>query len=200
MAPSPPQAELSPNIIIPLTAVLPLLCSAHPDVSTRHITFCIVGHVFQLTPSVLRFQILRDHVSPSEDSSPYMRTVAIGLVKEAVSEVASHPKTENVFASPFLLQAIGPHVFRLGPLVFLDSRAIGGVDALKDSPEPSRLVGCLNLYYILLSRDVDNKVRVFLYYVTSLGVQRDPGTVQSTDSSLLAPIRSALGKWNAGGY
>ena len=103
MAPSPPQAELSPNIIIPLTAVLPSLCSAHPDASTRHITFHIVGHVFQLTPSVLRLQILRDLVSPSEDASPYMCTVAIRLVKEAVSEVASHPKTESVFASPFLL-------------------------------------------------------------------------------------------------
>jgi hypothetical protein len=169
IAPSPPQTELSPDIIIPLTTVLPLLCSAHPDASTRHITFRILGHVLQLTPSVLRLQILRDLVSPSEDASPYMRTAAIGLVKEAVLEAVSHPKTENVFASPFLLQTIGPHVFRLDPSVLLDS--IGEVDALKDSPEPARLVECLNLYYILLSRDVDNRVRVFLYYVTSLGVQ-----------------------------
>ena len=168
-ASSPPQAELSPDIIIPLTTVLPLLCSAHPDASTRHIIFRILGHVLQLTPSVLRLQILRDLVSPSEDSSPYMRTAAIGLVKEAVLEAVPHPKTENVFASPLLLQTIGPHVFRLDPPALLDS--IGGVDALKDNPEPARLVECLNLYYILLSRDVDNRVRVFLYYITSLGVQ-----------------------------
>ncbi len=128
-APSSPQAELSPDIIIPLTTVLPLLCGAHPDASTRHITFRILGHVLQLTPSVLRLQILRDLVSPSEDTSPYMRTAAIGLVKEAVS----------------------------------------GVDTLKDSPEPARLVECLNLYYILLLRDVDNRVRMFLYYAASLG-------------------------------
>ena len=160
-APSPPQAELSPDICIPLTTVLPLLCSVHPDSSTRHITFRILAHVLQLTPSVLRLQILRDLVSPSEDSSPYMRTAAIGLVKEAVLEAVSHPKTENVFASPFLLQTIGPHVFRLEPPTLLES--IGGVDALKDNPEPARLVECLNLYYILLSRDVDNRVRVFLY-------------------------------------
>ncbi len=166
-APSSPQAELSPDIIIPLTTVLPLLCGAHPDASTRHITFRILGHVLQLTPSVLRLQILRDLVSPSEDTSPYMRTAAIGLVKEAVLEAVSHPKTENVFASPFLLQTIGPHVFRLDPLVLLDS--ISGVDTLKDSPEPARLVECLNLYYILLLRDVDNRVRMFLYYVASLG-------------------------------
>lgn len=167
VAPSSPQAELSPDIIIPLTTVLPLLCSAHPDSSIRHITFRILGHVLQLTPSVLRLQILRDLVSPSEDASPYMRTAAIGLVKEAVLEAVSHPKTENVFASPFLLQTIGPHVFRLDPPTLLDS--IGGVDALKDSPEPARLVGCLNLYYILLSRDVDNRVRVFLCCFKSLG-------------------------------
>ena len=83
MAPSPPQTELSPDIIIPLTTVLPLLCSAHPDASTRHITFRILGHVLQLTPSVLRLQILRDLVSPSEDASPYMRTAAIGACKRS---------------------------------------------------------------------------------------------------------------------
>ena len=179
MAPSPPQAGLSADIIIPLTTVLPLLCSAHPDASTRHITFRILGHVLQLTPSVLRLQILRDLVSPSEDASPYMRTAAIGLVKEAVLEAVSHPKTENVFASPFLLQTIGPHVFCLDPPVLLDS--IGGIDALKDSPEPARLVACLNLYYILLSRDVDNRVRVFQYYFTLLG------------SELMGAIRQELG-------
>lgn len=175
-APSPPQAELSPDIIIPLTTVLPLLCSAHPDASTRHITFRILGQVLQLTSSVLRLQILRDLVSPSDDASPYMRTAAIGLVKDAVLEAVSHPETENVFASPFLLQTIGPHVFRLDPTVLLDS--IGGVDALKDSPEPARLVGCLNLYYILLSRDVDNRVRVFLYYVTSLWDSQQMGAIR----------------------
>jgi uncharacterized protein YAP/Alf4/glomulin family len=158
--PSTPQAELSPDIIIPLTTVLPLLCSAHPDASTRHITFRILGHVLHLAPSTLRLQILCDLVSPSEDASPYMRTAAIGLVKEAVLEAFSLPKMENVnvFASPFLLQTIGPHVFRLDPPDLLGSIE---VDEFKDSPEPTRLVGCLNLYYILLSRDVDNRVRVF---------------------------------------
>jgi hypothetical protein len=161
---TPPQTELSPDIIIPLTTVLPFMCSAHPDASTRHMAFRILGHVLQLAPSVLRLHILRDLVSPSEDASPHMRTAAIGLVKEAVIEALSHPKTENVFASPFLLQTIGPHVFHLDPPNLLAS--ISGVDALKDSPEPSRLVGCLNLYYILLSRDMDNRVRVF--YITAL--------------------------------
>jgi hypothetical protein len=93
-----------------------------------------------------------------------MRTAAIGLVKEAVIEALLHPKTENVFASSFLIQTIGPHVFRLDPPNLLAS--ISGVDALKDSPEPPRLVECLNLYYILLSRDTENRVRVS--YITVL--------------------------------
>jgi hypothetical protein len=170
----PPREELSPDIIIPLTTVLPLVCSAHPDAVTRHITFRILGHVLQLAPSVLRLQILCDLVSPSEDASPFMRTAAIGLLKEAVLDALSHPETENVFATPFLLQTIGPLVFRLDPPSLLAS--IAGVDALKDSPEPARLVGCLNLYYILLLRDVDNRVRAF--YITLLRDSEEMGAVR----------------------
>jgi len=155
----PPQTELPPDIIIPLTTILPPLCSAHPEAPTRHATFRILGRVLQLAPSVLSLQILRDLVSPSEDTSPYMRSAAIGLIKEAVLEALSCPKAENVFASPLLLQTIGPHVFRLDPPDLLTS--IASVEELKSSPEPARLVECLNLYYILLSRDVDNRVRVF---------------------------------------
>jgi hypothetical protein len=103
-----------------------------------------------------------------------MRTAAIGLVKEAVLDALSHPKTENVFASPLVLQTIGPHVFRLDPPSLLDS--IAGDDALKDNPEPARLVGCLNLYYILLSRDMDNRVRVF--YITLFRGSEEMGAVR----------------------
>jgi len=177
-----PQAELSPDIIIPLTTILPCLCSAHPDASTRHIMFRILGRVLQLAPSVLRLHILRDLVSPSEDVSPYMRTAAIGLVKEAVLEALSYPNTENVFASPLLLQTIGPHVFRLDPPDLLTS--IASVDELKNRPEPARLVECLNLYYVLLLRDRDNRTGI-----------RDTGTKGSVESSFLAPVRLALGKW-----
>ncbi|KAI0305271.1 hypothetical protein B0F90DRAFT_1702996 [Multifurca ochricompacta] len=158
--------ELSSDFIIPLTTVLPWLCSAHPDASTRHITLRILSQVLHLTPSVLRLQILRDLLSPSEYLSPYMRVTAIGLVKEAI------------------LDTIGPYVFRLD----LDSphtlASITGVDAFDDSPEPARLVECLGLYYILLLRDVDNRTGI-----------RDLGTVQSIESSLLRPIRSVLSKW-----
>jgi len=179
-----PETELTPDVIIPLTTVLPSLCSVHPDPSTRHITFRILGRVLQLAPSVLRLQILRDLVSPSEQGSPYMRIAGIGLVKEAALEALAYPEMENVFASPFLLQTIGPYVFRLDSQDIFGS--IGGVDELKDNPEPARLVECLNLYYVLLSRDVDNRTGI-----------RDHGTMRSIESSFLAPLRFALGKWNS---
>ena len=173
-ASSPPQTELSPDIIIPLTTVLPSLCSAHPDPSMRHITFRILGRVLQLTPSVLRLQILQDLVSPSEDASPHMRTAAIGLVKEAVLEALSSQQVENVFSTPLLLQTIGPYVFRLDSPNILAS--ITGIDALKNSPEPGRLVECLGLYYILLSRDVGNRVRIS--HITSLFSLKEMGAVR----------------------
>ena len=159
----PPQAELPDHIIIPLTTFLPSLCSAHPDAPTRHIAFRILARVLQIAPPMLRLQVLRDLISPSEDTSPHMRNAAIGLVKESVLEALSHPKTENVFASPFLLQTIGPHIFRLDSAELL--AAIGGVDASNNSPELARLVECLGLYYIFLLRDVENRVRLF--YVLS---------------------------------
>jgi Uncharacterised protein family, YAP/Alf4/glomulin len=179
-ASSPPQTELSPDIVIPLTTVLPLLCSAHPDSSMRHITFRILGRVLQLTPSVLRLQILQDLVSPSEDASPHMRTAAIGLVKEAVLEALSSQQVENVFSTPLLLQTIGPYVFRLDPPDILAS--ITGIDALKNSPEPGRLVECLGLYYILLSRDIGNRVRVS--YITSLFSLKEMGAVRPVSGIL----------------
>ena len=155
---SPPQAELPAHITFSLTTLLPSLCGVHPDASTRHIAFRILARVLQIAPPMLRLQVLRDLISPSEDTSPHMRTAAIGLVKESVLEALSHPKTENVFASPFLLQTIGPHIFRLDSPDLLV--AIGGPEAANDSPEPPRLIECLGLYYILLLRDVENRVRL----------------------------------------
>ncbi|KAH9038573.1 hypothetical protein EDB85DRAFT_2189476, partial [Lactarius pseudohatsudake] len=173
--------ELPAHIIIPLTTLLPSLCSAHPDASTRHISFRILARVLQIAPPMLRLQVLHDLMSPSEDTSPRMRNAAIGLVKDSVLEALSHPKTESVFASPFLLQTIGPYIFRLESPDLLAT--IDGVDASNDSPELARLVECLGLYYVLLLRDVENRTGV-----------RDPGTIRSVESSLLGPIRSALGE------
>lgn len=101
---------------------------------------------------------------------------------------------------------MGP--WKLGPPKLLAS--ISEVDALKKSPEPMRLVGCLSLYYILLSRDMDNSVPVF-YFTSLRGLEEmvqlelTPGSVQKcavvhSDSSLLVPTRSARGKWNSGEF
>ncbi|KAI9444189.1 hypothetical protein H4582DRAFT_1919943 [Lactarius indigo] len=173
--------ELPGHIIIPLTTFLPSLCSVHPDASTRHIAFRILARVLQIAPPMLRLQVLRDLISPSEGTSPHMRSAAIGLVKESVLEALSHPNRENVFASPFLLQTIGPYIFRLDSSDLLTT--IDGADASNDSPELARLVECLGLYYILLLRDVENRTGI-----------KDPGTIRSVESSLLGPIRSALGE------
>ncbi|KAI0264600.1 hypothetical protein BC834DRAFT_992654 [Gloeopeniophorella convolvens] len=182
VSPSPP--DLSPDIIVPLTTVLPPLCSAHPNPSTRHITFRILGRVLQLTPSILRLQILHDLISPTEDAFPHMRTAAIGLVKEATLEALSDGRN-NIFASPLLLQTIGPYVFHIDPPELLTS--LNSIDDLKDNQEPARLVECLGLCYVLLLRDVDNKTGI-----------RDAGMVRSIQSSLLDPIRSAVSEWGKG--
>jgi len=182
----PPQADLPAHIIISLTTLLPSLCGAHPDASTRHIAFRILARVLQIAPPLLRLHVLRDLVSPSEDTSPHMRIAAIGLVKESVLEALSHSKTDDVFASPSLLQTIGPQIFRLDSADLLAT--IGGVEAANDSPEPARLVECLGLYYILLLRDVENRTGI-----------RDPGTIRSVESSLLGPIRSMLSECGSSG-
>jgi Uncharacterised protein family, YAP/Alf4/glomulin len=185
---SPPsQAGSWPDIIIPLTTVLSSLCGVHPDASTRHIMFRILGRVLQSAPSMLRLQILCDLVSPSETVSPNMRTAAISLVKEAVLEALSSLKAGDVFASPLLLQTIGPYVFRLDPPDILTS--ITEIDASKDSSVYARLVECLGLYNILLSRDVENKVRVS--YITSLFGSKEMGA-----GRLVSGIPEQFEAWN----
>ena len=121
------------------------MCSAHLDASARHITFRILGHVLRLAPSVLRLQFLR------EGSSPYMRTAAIRLEKKLFWKRFQIRKRSVCFGSLFLLHRMyfalmGP--WKLEPPNLLAS--ISEVDALKKSPEPLRLVGCLNLYHIPL--------------------------------------------------
>ena len=100
-----------------------------------------------------------------------MRAAAVGLVKESVLAALGAPAaTEpgapagsadvgvDVFASPVLLSALGAHVFRAHPpdLFVAESTTAG---AFMRSAEPARLAECLALYYVLLRRDVQNRVR-----------------------------------------
>ena len=100
-----------------------------------------------------------------------MRAAAVGLVKESVLAALGAPAaTEpgapagsadvgvDVFASPALLSALGAHVFRAHPpdLFVAESTT---ADAFMRSAEPARLAECFALYYVLLRRDVQNRVR-----------------------------------------
>ncbi|KAK7028318.1 hypothetical protein R3P38DRAFT_2525446 [Favolaschia claudopus] len=179
----PSAQQLSPDISGPLSALLPTLASAHPDSDTRHQAFRILSRVLSLTPPELRLQILKDLVTDTE--FPQMRVAAVGLVKEAILEAltqAQHAgKATSVFASPICLQVFGPILFRSDP-IDLFSRPGLTIDDLEDSMEPSRLVECLSLYYILLLRDNLNLTGV-----------RDQ--ISNIEKTLLTPLRGVLTRW-----
>ncbi|EGO03319.1 hypothetical protein SERLA73DRAFT_174762 [Serpula lacrymans var. lacrymans S7.3] len=167
--------DLPDEVVIPLCDTLPALASGHPDAFIRHITFRLLSLVLALSSPPLRLQILRELTS--ELSPPQMRASAIGLVKEAMMEALGSPaaKGANIFASPLLLQAFGPILFRTSPPYFFSS--IHSLDDIRESLEPARLVECLSLYYVLLQRDTENKTGV-----------RDRDQISSVKSSLLKPL------------
>ncbi|KAI0319140.1 hypothetical protein OF83DRAFT_1163098 [Amylostereum chailletii] len=185
-SPSSPQGDLPQDVIIPLSTILPPLCSAHPDPATRHLTFRLLGQLLRLTPSPLRLQILTDLLAPADDAFPQMRIAAIGLLKEAALDaLSSHGAptgTPSVFASPLLLQTIGPYVFRTDPPTLLDSGI--SVKEFMESPEPTRLVESLGLYYVLLLRDSSNKTGI-----------RDADMVRNIETSFLGPLRLSVCSW-----
>ena len=85
-----------------------------------------------------------------------MRTAAVGLVKEALLEsLASHQKNDPFLGSLFL-QSFGPILFRPNPPDLLSSSL--SLKEFQESNEPSRLVECLSLYYVILQRDEKNQV------------------------------------------
>jgi hypothetical protein len=150
----PAGQQLSPDISGPLCALLPTLASAHPDGDIRHQTFRILSRILTLTPPELRLQILKDLTTDTE--FPQMRVAAVGLVKEASLESLSREDRPNVFSSPIFLQVFGPILLRPDPVDLF--RPDLSLREIEDSSEPSRLVECLSLYYILLLRDNLNRV------------------------------------------
>ncbi|KAJ7596497.1 hypothetical protein C8J56DRAFT_288592 [Mycena floridula] len=175
--------NLSPEVIIPLSTLLPSLASGHPDPSVRFQTFRALSLLLSATPSPLRLQILKELVSDAELLQ--MRSAAIGLVKEAVLDaIPVDPTRPSIFATPQFLQILGPVLFRANPPDFFSSAL--SLDELKESPEPARLTESLALYYTLLIRDKGN----------STGV-RDRDSIANVEKSLLGPLRSTLTKWLA---
>lgn len=101
----------------------------------------------------------------SEGVAPQMRVAAIGLVKQAVMEALAAPSSTvqsnpNPFASPAFMRTFAPLVFvpHLPPLD-QEGDIEDDLEAFLQSLEPLRLVESLGLYYVVLQRDVGNKVR-----------------------------------------
>ncbi|KAJ7509443.1 hypothetical protein B0H11DRAFT_1702278, partial [Mycena galericulata] len=176
----PPGQQLSPDISGPLCALLPSLASAHPDGDVRHQAFRILSRVLSLTPPALRLEILKDLTSDVD--FPQMRVAAIGLVKEAVLEFLSSQETPSLFASPIILQVLGPVLLRPDPVDLFHSEL--SLSDIEDSSEPPRLVECLSLYYILLLRDTLNRTGI-----------RDLDQISNVEKTFLAPLRSTLSRW-----
>lgn len=159
-----PRPEFSPDLIVPLVHVLPPLASVHPDPSIRHFTFRILSAALALAPSPVRIQLLQGLLTDS-DSSPQMRIAAVGLVKEALLEaLAATPRSaeaqRNMFASPTFLQTFGPIILRPDPPDLFAPGNVLQLDDFLDTKEPLRLVECLSFYYVLLMRDVHNRVGI----------------------------------------
>ncbi|KZV76706.1 hypothetical protein PENSPDRAFT_622683 [Peniophora sp. CONT] len=173
----------TPDVIIPLSTLLPALCSAHPDAPTRHLAFRLLGQVLRVSPPPLRLQVLRDLLAPSEDAFPQMRVAAIGLVKDAVIEgLESSASATELFASPLMLATLGPFLLRPSPTDLFEENF--SAEDFVEMDEAKRLIECLGFYYVLLMRDVDNKTGI-----------RDPDTVRGFRTSLLDPLRGALKAW-----
>ncbi|KAJ8701345.1 hypothetical protein PTI98_000144 [Pleurotus ostreatus] len=166
-------AKLSPEIVTPLCTLLPPLACGHPDASTRYLIFKILSLLLSLSQPQLRLEILRDLTS--SESAPQMRIAAIGLIKDAIFEGLSSP-SPDLFASPALFSGLGAILLRPDPPSFCSDCDYG---QLSESPEPSRLVQCLSLYYAVLTRDQKNLTGV-----------RDPAMIDQVKESLLTPIRT----------
>jgi hypothetical protein len=147
--------QLSPDVAVPLCVLLPSVASAHPDQNIRHQAFRILSSILSLTPPELRIQMLKELTGDVQ--FPQMRVAAVGLVKEAALEFLSRDEP-SIFASPMFLQILGPTLLRPDPVDLFNSKI--PFSDMQDSSEPSRLVECLALYYILLLRDKRNRVRL----------------------------------------
>jgi hypothetical protein len=159
------RAELSTEIIIQLSTVIPPLSSSHPDPLVRHQAFRILSLLLSASPPFLRLQILSDLTT--DQHLPQMQVAAVGLVKEAVLDALS--STPNIFATPTFSQIFGPILFRPSPPDLFSSSL--SPSAFKDSSEPQRLTECLALYYVLLQRDKSNLVSYLLFSFSRLTIR-----------------------------
>ena len=147
------RSELGTDLVIPLMHLLPQLAGNHSDPDIRHFTFRTISLVLGLAPSPIRFRLLQELLT-DEDLPVQMRVATVGLLKEAVLESLSKA-SDNMFASPLLLATFGPIVLRPEDPNHFNSISL---EDFMESAEPLRLVECLGFYYVLLLRDVHNRV------------------------------------------
>jgi hypothetical protein len=164
LKPAPPES-VPPGFLSTLDELLPQIASMHTDPLIRHIAFRLIYLSLSLTPSVVRIQTLRSLVCPEETGLlDNMAVASVGLVKEFVLEafsLAERPGEENVFATPMFTEVFLPTLFvpRFTPREQTEDVPEKELELFLQSSEPSRLVEVLGLYYLLLKRDTENKVR-----------------------------------------
>ncbi|KAF7984425.1 hypothetical protein HWV62_14488 [Athelia sp. TMB] len=169
--------EVPIEVLASLFNVVPPLASAHPDPSIRMMAFRLLAMLLARSPQPIHLEILRELTSESE--FPQMRSAAIGLVKEAVLEGLVQPNGQNIFASPQFMTTFAPILFKQNPP---DLLSLGlSPEKFLETAEPSRISESLNLLYVLLLRDKDNRTGI-----------RDRNALNSIEVDLLSPLRSFL--------
>ncbi len=190
--------------VLPLINALSMLACGHPDGQVRLIAFRAIGGLLFHLPPILHIRVLHDLLTDA--GLPHMRTAAVGLLKDAViAALASSSSSLNPFASPVMLQTFGNVVLRPDP-PDLFSRPIS-LEEFDEMDEGKRLVECLSFYYVLILRDVDNRVCYsFVLWKSSpphsnlkqTGV-RDSDQIRTVEGNLLKPLQAQLDRWAEGG-
>lgn len=155
--------QLPFNVTIPFSVILPPLASGHPDPAMRHLLFRLLAVVLSLFGSAYRLQVIEDMLTDSAAYAPQIRIAAIGLVKDSVLDAITvknvAPSTPDLgaFGTPQFLDRLGHVLFRPDP-PDLFQRPNFNIEEFVESPEPKRLVESLALYYVILQRDITNRV------------------------------------------
>ncbi|KAK7031302.1 hypothetical protein VNI00_013557 [Paramarasmius palmivorus] len=172
---------LSPNLLIPLSTILPSLCVAHPNPDIRHYTFRSLSLLLKAAEPPLRMQILLDLTQDKQQGHSKMRTASISLVREAVVEALDleNDKRIGIFASPLFLKEFGKIVLAPDPLDIFNKEDREMTDDMKE--ELGRLTECLALYYVLIVRDKKNRIGIL-----------DKDNLANVERGLLKPMRNWL--------
>ncbi|KAI6045333.1 hypothetical protein EDC04DRAFT_141381 [Pisolithus marmoratus] len=172
--------EIPPDIANSLCSVLSVLASTHLDPFMRHLNLRLLSMVLSKVHPTIRLDILLRLTTDEE--FPQMRGAAVGLLKEVTLGALSSPNCSmepNPFASPTLLRAFGPVLFKTSPPNFLTLSHTR--EELERSLELLRIIDCLSFLYVLLLRDTKNRTGV-----------RDLDSIVSVERTFLRPLRLFL--------